>query len=93
MNSHDTSTVALVDHVAVPRSTANAIVDSVTIAVEQYKAVAFDDCIRLLGPERFAMLQADPIRRFGPRAGTVYPWNVVDYLSCKALTPTPGKAA
>jgi hypothetical protein len=84
MNNENTPTVASVDRfVIVPRPKAQTIVDAVTISVEQYKAVDFGVCIRLLGPERFLMLRADPIRRLGPKVETVYPWNVVDYLSCE----------
>ena len=69
--------------VIVPRSEAQAIVDAVTFMVEQFKAVDFSDCIRLLGPERFLLLRSDPIRRLGPKSETVYPWNLVDYLACE----------
>lgn len=69
--------------VVMTRSEAQSVVDSVTFMVDQFKAVDFADCIRLLGPERFLMLRSDPIRRLGPRPETVYPWNLVDYLSCE----------
>lgn len=77
------SRASLHGFVIVPRSEAQAIVDAVTFSVDQFKAVDFFDCLRLLGPERFLMLRSDPIRRLGPRTETVYPWNLVDYLSCE----------
>jgi hypothetical protein len=69
--------------VIVPRLVAQETVDAVTFKVEQYSAVSFEDCLRLLGSVRFLAMRADPIRRLGPVAETVYPWNLVDYMSCE----------
>ena len=75
--------------VIVTRPVAQQMVDAVTISVAQYKAVGFCDCLQLLGPERFLTLRSDPIRRLGPKSETVYPWNVIDYLS--SVTNKKGK--
>ena len=65
------------------RPDAQVAVDAVTFKINQYSAVSFTDCKMLLGDERFAMLLSDPVRRLGPTDSTVYPWNLVDYLSNK----------
>jgi len=74
---------ASVDFAVVPRPEAQEMVNAVTIHMSQCHAVSFDDCEKLLGKTQFAKLKADPIRRLGPVPETVYPWNVVDYLSCE----------
>ena len=63
------------------REQAQAAVDAVTTKVGNFAAVPVDDCRRLLGQERCELLLSDKIRCLGPIPGTVYPWNVVDYLS------------
>lgn len=67
--------------VVLSRQQAQATVDAVTARVGNFAAVPVDDCRRLLGEERCELLLSDPIRCLGPVPGTVYPWNVVDYLS------------
>ena len=62
------------------RPQAVAIVDAVTIHVQQFAAVPMASVRSLLG-ERTTLLQDDPIRRCGPTSDTVYPWNIVDYLT------------
>lgn len=82
MNTEKTPSSTSVDSfVIVPRPVAQQCVDAVTFKVEQYSAVSFDDCLRLLGTIRFLAMRSDPIRRLGPVAETVYPWNLVDYMS------------
>ena len=44
------------------------------------QGVTLDNARALMGDGRFAAMQADKIRRGGPKPGYVYPWNVVDYL-------------
>lgn len=61
------------------RIEAEAIVEPHTFMHNQFRAVSFDSCRLLLGA-RFDLLLADPLRAKGPIAGTIYPWNVVDYL-------------
>jgi hypothetical protein len=65
----------------IDRPRAQEIVDLHTSLIGPFKAVSFDTCLKLLGSERFLLLRSDPIRREGPVKGTVYPWNLVDYLS------------
>jgi hypothetical protein len=70
----------------ITREEAQKIVDVVTFKVEQpspyppCKAVAIDDARQLIGEKHFAKLEKDRIRFQGSRPGTLYPWNVVDYL-------------
>lgn len=63
------------------RVEAQIAVDNVTYHVGVFAAVSHKDCLRLLGESRFSLLVADPVRNLGPVPQTVYPWNVVDYLS------------
>ncbi len=74
-------TVSIEKSLLVSRADAQKMVDSVVVKVFQFSAVRHEDCVALLGSKRFSMLLDDPIRCLGPSAGTVYPWNVVDYLS------------
>jgi hypothetical protein len=62
------------------RSDAQALVDIRTFKVAQYSAVSMEDALALIGEDRFAELLADKVRCLGPTRGTIYPWNVVDYL-------------
>ena len=62
------------------RKEAEALVAGVTIRIGNFSAVLDDEARRILGDETFAKLKADPVRRHGPNAFSVYPWNVVDYL-------------
>ncbi len=48
--------------------------------VKPAKSIAAEFAMLLLG-NRFNLLVADPIRNKGPKTGTFYPWNVVDYLT------------
>ena len=61
------------------RDEAIAIVDQITFRVEQYRAVSWLGAQLLLG-DAVHELANDPIRCKGPTVGTVYPWNVVDYI-------------
>lgn len=61
------------------REQAAVIVGGHTFMHKQYKAVTFYSCKQILG-DRFDLLLADPIRRLGPTAESIYPWNVVDYM-------------
>jgi hypothetical protein len=67
----------------IPRQAAQDRVKSITFKAGVFSAVGFSECLELLGPERFLMLRSDPIRRLGPEKETVYPWNLVDYMSCE----------
>lgn len=62
------------------RAEADAIVGAYVFRVDQYAAVSVDAAMFLLGQERGERLLADRIRCLGPAPGTVYPWNVADYL-------------
>jgi hypothetical protein len=63
------------------REDAHRMVDPVTILIaETYQAVSMEDAAELLG-DRLAMLLDDPVRKHGPTPDTIYPWNIVDYLS------------
>lgn len=48
--------------------------------VGPYQAMCHADAKQLLGAEGFERLTKDAIRRLGPTAETVYPWNVADCL-------------
>lgn len=53
--------------------------------VQQFQAVNAEAAIHLLGVERCQRMFNDKIRGLGPKSGTVYPWNVVDYLQFPEL--------
>ena len=72
-----------------PRDKAQVLVNSITFKVKQFKAVSKEDCRRLLG-ERYQLLVQDRIRNLGPDKDTIYPWNLVDYLSNE--NPSKGKS-
>lgn len=59
---------------------ANKLVNLHVVRVDGFAAVTRDNALSLLGSDRLAALLKDPIRRFGPSADTIYPWNVVDAL-------------
>lgn len=63
------------------RAEAQLVVDAVTIRVGQYAAVPLLTAWELLGPELSARMMKNQIKNKGPVVGTIYPWNVVDYLS------------
>ncbi len=46
----------------------------------QFRYVSHEDAKTILGEERFERMLKDRVRSQGPRPGTVYPWNVIDYL-------------
>ena len=46
---------------------------------DRFRGVYLSEALELLGREAYDRMMSDPIRRHGIR-GTVYPWNVVDYL-------------
>jgi hypothetical protein len=50
--------------------------------LQAIKAVKIYVAQKLLG-SRFQMLIDDPLRSKGPTPDTIYPWNIVDYLSNK----------
>ena len=63
------------------REEAQRRVDGHTFLFNGIKGVSLYSCGQLLG-DRLDLLLADPIRNKGPTIGeTIYPWNVVDYLS------------
>ncbi|MCK9459495.1 MAG: hypothetical protein M0R80_07645 [Proteobacteria bacterium] len=62
------------------RAEATAKVLPFVIRVNQYQAVKHGDCQDLLSVEGFLKLIDDPIRGLGPIKGTIYPWNVIDYV-------------
>ena len=64
------------------------IVAPYTFRVGQYAAVSHEDALALLGEDAHARLMGDPIRKLGPRPGTVYPWNVEAYLMQPNLRKT-----
>ncbi len=45
-----------------------------------FSYVTNSDVVSIIGIDKFSDLTKDPIRRLGPITGTVYPWNVIDYL-------------
>lgn len=61
------------------REQAAVIAEGHTFMHNQFKAVSFYSCRQILD-DRFDLLIADPVRGRGPTAGTIYPWNVVDYM-------------
>ena len=65
----------------VRRAIAADEVQLATVEVNGYQAVDKLDALRLLGEERLAELLADKIRCLGPTKDTIYPWNVIDYLT------------
>ena len=65
----------------IDREYAQRLVDAVTDRRSQYAAVTRDDALDLLGGDRMDILLTDKVRNLGPTADTLYPWNVVDYLS------------
>ena len=54
-----------------------------TTKIGQYSAVSIEVAATLLGEELFEQLSKDKVRSLGPTSATIYPWNVVDYLSMK----------
>lgn len=63
------------------RDKAEEYTKQVTINIRGFKAVLKDDAKKLLACERYRLIMLDPIKRIGPCADSIYPWNVVDYLS------------
>lgn len=63
------------------RQQAAEIVKKYTKKTEDgFSYVTDSDVVLIIGIDKFSDLTKDPIRRLGPIAGTVYPWNVIDYL-------------
>ena len=62
------------------RAEAEAKVRPFVVKINQYEGVKWEDCQDLLSVEGFSKLIDDPIRGLGPIKGTIYPWNVIDYL-------------
>lgn len=48
---------------------------------KQYRCVDLTVARSLLGDEYYDRMMADKIKNLGPKPGTIYPWNVIDYLS------------
>jgi hypothetical protein len=71
------------------RDEAKELVAPFIVYQGEYQSVQLKDAKSLLGDERFERLLHDPIRRLGPAIGTVYPWNVVDYLAQPDLRKEP----
>jgi hypothetical protein len=67
----------------VDRKTAQEIVDGLVFKIGPFKAVANEDAIKVLGQDLFDQLKSNPVKKYGPTKSTIYPWNVVDYLSMK----------
>lgn len=63
------------------REEAAAILGPYIARIEQYEAVPLKDAATILGDEVFGRLRADKIRCLGPTPDTVYPWNVIDYMT------------
>lgn len=63
------------------RQDAQAIVDSYTVTMGQFKAVHAVSALMLLGEDNYLRLLKDKTRRMGPRRDMFYPWNVLDYLN------------
>lgn len=62
------------------REQAAIIVGSITFRAGQFAAVSREAASLVLGNAAFEALTRDKIRGIGPTQGTIYPWNVVDYL-------------
>lgn len=73
----------------VSREAAAELVSQHTFRHKQYAAVSHESAKQLLGG-RFDLMMSDPIRKYGPMEGTVYPWNVIDYLSQPPSKKTKG---
>ena len=71
------------------RAEAEAIVAQYIEHVAQYAAVSVENATKLLGEERCQRMLSDRIRGLGPKPGTVYPWNVADYLVSPELNARP----
>lgn len=67
------------------REQAEAIVWPHVVQMFPGQFVTLLEAERILGPERFKAITADPIRRWGIGANTVYPWNVADYVQVPYL--------
>lgn len=67
------------------RQEAEAIVSAHVVQTFPGQFVTLLEAEKLLGPERFKTLMADPVRRWGIGPLTVYPWNVVDYVQVPYL--------
>lgn len=63
------------------RDKAEEYTKEVTIDINGFKAVLKSDAMKLLACERYRLLLLDPIKRIGPSKDSIYPWNVIDYLS------------
>jgi hypothetical protein len=71
------------------RAAAESQVAGSVVMIGQYQAVAHCDARELLGDERYARLLKDPLRKGGPQAGYVYPWNVADFIQFPDLGAKP----
>lgn len=64
------------------REEAQRVVDGMTFRTDKnFAAVTHSGARLLLGDERFDLMMNDKIKCKGPTADTVYPWNVVDYMT------------
>lgn len=64
----------------VPRDVAEEIVRPHVKTIRGFQYIEIETVKAILG-ERFATLEKDRIRFLGPVPGTIYPWNVIDYLT------------
>jgi len=67
---------------ALTRADASLLVKNVTARTDRgFAYVRNEETISLLGDDDFVRMMRDPVRNLGPLPYTVYPWNVIDYLS------------
>jgi len=66
---------------ALNREDAQLLVDNVTLRVDQYAAVSTAEARSLLGEIDYERMMKNQVKNKGATVVTVYPWNIVDYLS------------
>jgi hypothetical protein len=70
-----------VERPAMSRDEATVVVHQLIVTIDGYAGVPLAEAEKVLGEARYAAMMADKIRSKGPTTETVYPWNVVDYLT------------
>lgn len=75
----------------ISKEEAASLVEPLIFNVDQFKAVTHENCIKVLGDARFAMLLSDSLRNTGPINGTIYPWHLIDWLINEDPRPNKSK--
>lgn len=65
------------------RARATELVEPCVYRYGQFACVGLTQACKLLGSTYYQKMMADKVRNLGALPGTIYPWNVIDYLSMR----------